>query len=478
MPELHAETAYLFRHALLRDAAYGLQLPGDRAPLHRLTLEIIEELIGGRPAEVGRDDKTWMREDAGPADAYAEELAGHIAGVLEAGADPGLAGLERYYLVRAVFHALGRSRNVDVIRICERLLGRDGVPGGIRVRTLRVLGTAQIQAGNVALALGNLQAAAAEAETNGHTGELGSCLGALGSALLRTGDPAGAKALHIRSIAVHRAAGKGDSQAGMMASLCEILREQGRLDEALALATEAVEVAHTGGHIDAEAFSESARGVILQNMGRFDEARAAASRALGVCGAGGKRRIAGFCYGNMATICHIQGRYDEAEPAYNSALTLHRETGNREYEGIVTGNLATLAYERGMLAKAEAMYRASIELSQERGARASAAISIGNLGDLYCAMERPAEALPLLQQALAEHTKLGLVRLIGTTGCTLARCLLALGRTGEAAATWREGAAVMARHHLPERVAKESEAMTQACAKACVPPFDTVTPNP
>ncbi len=26
-----AETAYLFRHALLRDAAYQLQMPGDRA---------------------------------------------------------------------------------------------------------------------------------------------------------------------------------------------------------------------------------------------------------------------------------------------------------------------------------------------------------------------------------------------------------------------------------------------------------------
>lgn len=30
---MHAELAYLFRHALLRDAAYQLQLPGDRARL-------------------------------------------------------------------------------------------------------------------------------------------------------------------------------------------------------------------------------------------------------------------------------------------------------------------------------------------------------------------------------------------------------------------------------------------------------------
>ncbi|KAF0239813.1 MAG: hypothetical protein FD180_5167, partial [Planctomycetota bacterium] len=46
---LHSEVAYLFRHALLRDAAYQLQLPGDRARLHGLAFEVIEALAGGRP---------------------------------------------------------------------------------------------------------------------------------------------------------------------------------------------------------------------------------------------------------------------------------------------------------------------------------------------------------------------------------------------------------------------------------------------
>ena len=48
---LHAETIYLFRHALLRDAAYQLQMPGDRARLHRIAFELIETLAGGRPPE-------------------------------------------------------------------------------------------------------------------------------------------------------------------------------------------------------------------------------------------------------------------------------------------------------------------------------------------------------------------------------------------------------------------------------------------
>ncbi|KAF0246286.1 MAG: hypothetical protein FD180_774, partial [Planctomycetota bacterium] len=46
-----AETAYLFRHALMRDAAYQLQLPGDRARLHGLAFALIEGFCGGRPPE-------------------------------------------------------------------------------------------------------------------------------------------------------------------------------------------------------------------------------------------------------------------------------------------------------------------------------------------------------------------------------------------------------------------------------------------
>ena len=49
-----AEHAYLFRHALLRDAAYQLQLPGDRAKLHGMALGILEGLSDHREIEKRR----------------------------------------------------------------------------------------------------------------------------------------------------------------------------------------------------------------------------------------------------------------------------------------------------------------------------------------------------------------------------------------------------------------------------------------
>lgn len=41
---MDAETSYLFRHSILRDAAYQLQLPAQRSKLHELAIEIIDHL--------------------------------------------------------------------------------------------------------------------------------------------------------------------------------------------------------------------------------------------------------------------------------------------------------------------------------------------------------------------------------------------------------------------------------------------------
>src|SRR5690606_18101988 len=40
---MDAESAYLFRHALVREAAYQLQPPGDRAQLHAFTVRILQD---------------------------------------------------------------------------------------------------------------------------------------------------------------------------------------------------------------------------------------------------------------------------------------------------------------------------------------------------------------------------------------------------------------------------------------------------
>ncbi|MCC6741709.1 MAG: hypothetical protein IT452_21905, partial [Planctomycetia bacterium] len=110
---MNAETAYVFRHALLREAARQLQMPGDRARLHAVAFGIVEEMAGGPPGErpaLDRDEE--VSPDARPADAWAAELAEHAAQALHAPqADQSrFAAARREYLRRAAEHAQRQFR--------------------------------------------------------------------------------------------------------------------------------------------------------------------------------------------------------------------------------------------------------------------------------------------------------------------------------------------------------------------------------
>jgi hypothetical protein len=77
---VHAEAAYLFRHALLRQAAYQLQLPGDRQRLHALAFDVIENACGGpAPPAPSLDSFAPAPLPPHPTDPFAAELAAHAS---------------------------------------------------------------------------------------------------------------------------------------------------------------------------------------------------------------------------------------------------------------------------------------------------------------------------------------------------------------------------------------------------------------
>jgi hypothetical protein len=101
--KLKAETTYLFRHALLRDAAYQLQLPGDRAKLHEVAFFLLEEMFGGRAPDLPALDSGTEGSHAHPTDEVCLELAEQARQALAAPdvPQPELQGAHRRYLRRA-----------------------------------------------------------------------------------------------------------------------------------------------------------------------------------------------------------------------------------------------------------------------------------------------------------------------------------------------------------------------------------------
>ena len=129
---MNAERAYVFRHALLRDAAYQLHLPGDRARLHGLAFAAMEDLAGGRPPDATTPDAAGRTPHLPHAtDPFAEELARHAAmsGVAA------VVALRRVYLRRAAEHSEAMFRNEEAMRLWQE--SAEAVAGserGLRAR--------------------------------------------------------------------------------------------------------------------------------------------------------------------------------------------------------------------------------------------------------------------------------------------------------------------------------------------------------
>lgn len=347
---------FVFKHALLRDAAYGLLLRRERPPLHdraaRWMLDHAGDRYGELAARIG-----WHTEAAGrPLDA-----APHY-----------LAAAERARLRYANADAIdlyGRALNLlpaDAPERAEGLLGRE--------LALDMLGRRDEQRAD-------LDAMAALA---GDDACLRSRIHFRRSWLaLRTGDAAAAEVEARRALDL---AGEDPAaRADALVNLGNALRRLERPAEALDCFGTALALREASG-------DERGAGVALlgwsstrEDAGELEAAIEGYGRALAIFGRLDDVFNQAATLTNLA-IAHARGGdFAAAEPRFETALDLYRSTGDRAGEGKALHNLGFLAAEEGDLALAEARLEHARAIFHQVGHRGDEA---GVLRDLADVLER------------------------------------------------------------------------------------------
>ncbi|MCZ7608321.1 MAG: hypothetical protein M5U25_20220 [Planctomycetota bacterium] len=186
---LPAELAYLFRHAVIRDAAYGLQPPTARAALHAMALEIIESLA--TPDTI---------------DGWAEELADHARQAMGAeGADrQALQRRELAYLQRAAEHAAKHWHNERSVTLRERIAEHPDAGPDQRIKALLDNVDTLMRSGGIARTPALLERAEELARDHGDRRDLANVLAAQAQAATLTSRHADANRLIDRGITLAR----------------------------------------------------------------------------------------------------------------------------------------------------------------------------------------------------------------------------------------------------------------------------------
>jgi len=385
-----AETAYLFRHALLREAAYSLQAPSARAALHRAALELLEELAAR----------------SGESDSWAEELAYHARAAQsgQPGNSTALHGRELHWLRRAAAYASRTWANDVALESWQRLAEHPGTTAADRVRANTQLAEVLMRTGAPARAEKPIAAAMSQLEACQDLTLRGECLAMRARLLVVLGRYPEAREQCRHAFELAREAGPAT-----FGQLCNVAAQA---------------AASMGDWRDAEAR-------IREAMAALDPARDP--------GVGARATM------HLADFLWRQGKLPDAEKVFRDAIALARRSGNPGIEASSLDHLASLQRELGHPAAARENHHQARELYTQVGDTVGVASTMVNLATLDQGEGRLEAARQSLLGAIAHFRAAGTVTLEGIALGNLGGVTRKLGRLTESAAAYERARALLAR---------------------------------
>ncbi len=202
--------------------------------------------------------------------------------------------------------------------------------------------------------------------------------------------------------------------AGTPALQAQLLTRRATLYTAISRYDEAVEL-----HEQALAIYESrgdavARSSCLQHLAQLhttrDEyalAQDRAEAALASCRELGDRRNEGRVLAVLASTRLHQGALDEARDLLDRAIAIQRAVGDRAAQARSTADLGAVLIDQGDAKRAVTLLEHAVEISREIDSGGDVAFILLYLADALCSAERPTDAHPLIDEALAYYRQSG-----------------------------------------------------------------------
>lgn len=407
---LSAETAYLFRHAVIRDAAYELLPPTVRGGLHGLALGILEGVVDTFPQDVR--------------DAWCEELADHAVAACDAeGADrEKLRRRELDFLQRGAEYESRHWHNERSIQLRARIAEHPFASDVQKLQALMDLIETLVRSGGPNRTLPYLDAAQELAECLGDKQKLALAALARAQTAFLTGRNPDAQKLNAQAHRLAMESGDATLEARVLINMAgvaqgsgdwatgersakrawELLQpdgqpvslartklylgdscwQQGRLSEAEEHFRAALQIYRDAQNIAGEASARDHLGSLLHELGRDDEAKREHERAGDVYAAIGDPVGHGSALSNLATVLLGEGRIEDAYRYRKQALRNFRNAGALYMEGVGLGNLGGIERELGLLEQASLSFQRARDLLRKAGRVVEQAVFEANFGQL------------------------------------------------------------------------------------------------
>jgi tetratricopeptide (TPR) repeat protein len=482
-----AEDAYLFAHALTRDAAYQLMPPAGRAALHALAADCIE-VIGSAdglddPAAVADHLHQAIRWLGGYSDAT-RALAHREVTICTAGA-AWLAARYRYSHALTLWEraasnpvvepAVRLAALVDAAETCERAsrfadgerlallaidgLGTDAAHRHLRARALRMAGACAWRTGQRDAGATRLQEAVDAARAADDRALQGRCRGNLAIVHAQSGRIDDAKAGYAEAIAIARETGDRRSESIALGNLANLQRQTGDIDAASSGFAAARAIAAAIGDRRNEAGTVCNIAILHKQAGDLVAANVHLADALDMARSVGDRWLEGTILCTRGWMREAADDRLDAIRDFERATDTAREVGDRRGEGVASGNLVAIRANGRWTASEDAAIRRAIMLVHDAGDARSEAVFRGDLASGLLALARLSDALAEYDAVIALDRAIGATDLVGSHLRGKARVHEAIGDVVSAEAALRESIATLRAQNDPDEEAASLRAL-------------------
>ena len=379
------ELRYIFKHSLLREAVYDMQLRARLEQLHLHIAEAIERLYADN-LEERFVDLAFHYEQAGVFDKTCE------------------------YLRKAADYARSTYQNQQALDYYERLLKKLGSDQD-NVDEIRTL----LKKGKVLELIGNWEAGQEAYEKALFLSKksrdvllLGQANNSLGHLLLLKGEYQQASKYFHTAAGLFESIEDEQGKARVYGNLGKLYFRQGNYDEARSSFERSLEISSSS-NIESSSNAQVAAnlGLTFMNKGDYDAGIRAQQAELAICERRNDKQGMASLYTNMGIVYFEKGDYDAALESYKKGLELSEELGNKLLTAIAIGCIGNVYQRKGDYKLAMTNFQRDLELCEELGDKQGIAIALGLIGELYSVEGQFSLAIEYLLKTLEISEELG-----------------------------------------------------------------------
>lgn len=378
------ELRYIFKHSLLREAVYDMQLRAHLRDLHRLIGEAIERVYKDN-LEQRYVDLVFHYEQA-------EEEERLVS-----------------YLKKAGEFSRRNYQNQQALNFYNKLLNilKESGEKDEQVKTLLAKGNVLELVGRWDECESIYEAALDLSRKTDDRLLIGKANNNLGYLLMLKGNYEEANMYLEAAAAFFEAVENEKGMSKVYGNLGNLYFRQGNYEDAKSHFIRSIEMGQTHKHSGTNAQIVANLGLTYMNLGNYDDGIKWQRNQLEACEKANDKQGLATLYTNLGIVLFEKGDYDEALACYEKGLDLSEELGNKLLTSIAIGCIGSVYERKGDYDTAMEHFEKDLVLTKELGDKQGISIALGLIGDLHSVRGEFDQAIRFMKQNLAISEELG-----------------------------------------------------------------------